>query len=450
MSLDAILAEVRSGRIPARIYNDDEIFDLERDRVFGRSWVFLAHESEISDPGDYVVRNLVHDSFIVVRDEFGEVQVHANVCLHRGMQVCRAEIGNASHFRCPYHGWSYRNDGQLVGVPFHAAAYGGDEGLDRATHSLVSPPRVERYRGLIFVSLDKDAPDLEDYLGDFRYYLDLYVNQSAAGVQAQGPQRWRIHANWKIGAENFAGDSYHTPHTHRSVVDIRLFGEPKPNKRKEGVLYFADTGGGTTYKLPEGTFEERMRYVGYPDEMIEGMRQTWTSAQRAMVGDAGFIVSASSVMPNLSLVHNWPEISAEGLVVPFISLRQWQPIGPDETEVLSWFLVDKNAPDWFKEASYKAYIMSFGSSGMFEQDDVENWVSMTHVARGGFSGRIRLESRMGLDPKGEMMAEQHPGWPGPGVAYQGFGEHNQRSLLGLWCDYMERDLDIGSDREAST
>ena len=70
------------------------------------------------------------------------------------------------------------------------------------------------------------------------------------GVELRGPQRWRIKANWKIGAENFAGDSYHTPHTHASVVDIGLFREPKASKRKEGALYQAGPGAGTTYKLP--------------------------------------------------------------------------------------------------------------------------------------------------------------------------------------------------------
>ncbi|HTS98108.1 MAG TPA: Rieske 2Fe-2S domain-containing protein [Streptosporangiaceae bacterium] len=100
--LAAVLSDVRSGLIPAHVYNDPEIFALERDRLFSRAWVFLAHESEIPAPGDYVVRRVLADSFIVARDEGGEVRVMFNMCLHRGMQVCRAEMGNASHFRCPY------------------------------------------------------------------------------------------------------------------------------------------------------------------------------------------------------------------------------------------------------------------------------------------------------------------------------------------------------------
>ena len=103
LDLAAVVTDVRRGMVPAHVYGDPEIFAAERERLFTRSWVFLAHESEIPDPGDYVVRRVVADSFIVARDESGAVRVMFNMCLHRGMQVCRAEMGNASHFRCPYH-----------------------------------------------------------------------------------------------------------------------------------------------------------------------------------------------------------------------------------------------------------------------------------------------------------------------------------------------------------
>ncbi|HEX4248727.1 MAG TPA: Rieske 2Fe-2S domain-containing protein, partial [Pseudonocardia sp.] len=94
--LGRLLADVRRGMIPAHVYNDDELFRLERDRVFSRSWMFVAHESEVPRPGDYVVRRVLEDSFIVARDEGGTVRAMFNMCLHRGMQVCRAELGNAS------------------------------------------------------------------------------------------------------------------------------------------------------------------------------------------------------------------------------------------------------------------------------------------------------------------------------------------------------------------
>lgn len=434
------LEEIRRGMIPAYVYNDESIFDLEKERLFSRAWMFVAHESEIPAPGDYVVRRVLEDSFIISRDEHGEIRALFNMCLHRGMQVCRAEMGNASHFRCPYHGWSYRNDGRIVGLPFHKEAYGGEEGFRKKGQSLLPAPSLDTYNGLIFISLDPDAEPLSDFLGDFKFYLDYYTKQSADGIELRGPQRWRIKANWKIGAENFAGDMYHTPQTHTSVVEIGLFREPKAEKRKDGTTYWADSGGGTTYKLPPGTLEERLRYVGYPDEMITRMKETWSREQLDVIGENGFMISAASIFPNMSLVHNWPKVEeSSDEVLPFISLRTWQPISANETEVLSWFAVDRNAPEDFKALSYKAYLMCFGSGGMFEQDDVENWVSLTNTAGGSMAKRLLLNGRMGLLEDGSNVVEplDSDEYAGPGSSRIGYSEYNQRQLLNMWADLVE-------------
>ncbi len=437
--LRSVLDDVRRGMIPAHIYNDHAIFELEKERLFSRAWIFVGHESEIAQPGDYVVRRVLNDSFIVVRDEEGGVQAHFNMCLHRGMQVCRAEMGNASHFRCPYHGWSYRNDGRIVGLPFHKEAYGGEAGFKRKGERLLPAPNLGIYNGLIFINLAKNAPPLDDYLGDFRFYLDFYTKQSGSGIELHGPQRWRIKANWKIAAENFAGDMYHTPHTHTSVVEIGLFREPSAQKRKEGVIYWAGSGGGTTYKLPDGSLCERLRYVGYPDEMIDRMRSSWSTAQLDVIGRDGHMFSAASLYPNLALVHNWPKVANSDDVLPFITLRQWQPIAEDETEILSWFAVDAQAPEQFKALSYKAYLMCFGSTGMFEQDDVENWVSLTNTAAGSMARRLLLNSRMGLlDDGTELTAPlSRECFSGPGVARKGYSEFNQREFLRRWANDLE-------------
>jgi phthalate 3,4-dioxygenase subunit alpha len=436
---EQVLRDVRRGMIPAHIYNDRELFEMERDRLFSRAWLFVAHESEIPQDGDYVVRRVLNDSFIVARDSHGEIRAMFNMCLHRGMQVCRAEMGNASNFRCPYHGWSYRNDGRIIGLPFHNVAYGGEAGFKRKGQTLLPAPNLASYNGLIFISMDPDAPSLEDFLGDFRFYLDFYTKQSSRGLEVRGPQRWRIKANWKIGAENFAGDMYHTPQTHASVVEIGLFREPKAEKRKDGATYWADKGGGTTYKLPPGTFEERMRYVGYTDGMIERVKSVWSAQQQQVVGDDGFMISAASCFPNLSFVHNWPKVEDGDDVLPFISIRTWQPISENETEVHSWFAVDAAAPEQYKKNSYKAYLMCFGSTGMFEQDDVENWVSLTNTAAGSMARRLLLNSRMGLLDDDRPVVEPLPAeqFHGPGTVRIGYSEHNQRALLRLWAEHLE-------------
>src|SRR2546423_814174 len=161
--------------------------------------------------------------------------------------------------------------------------------------------------------------------------------------------------------------------------------------------------------------------------MTPAMSQTWSDRQRALIEDSGFMVSAATLFPNLSLVHNWPQIDERGTVAPFISLRQWQPVTERETEVLSWFAVDAAAPEEFKRDSYKAYLMCFGTSGMFEQDDVENWTSITNMSRGRLASTLTLDTTMGLAAEEDGTATKPAAWPAPGQAYVGYGEYNQRA-----------------------
>ena len=184
--------------------------------------------------------------------------------------------------------------------------------------------------------------------------------------------------------------------------------------------------------------------MGYPDEMIARMKEQWSQEQLDVVGKDGFMVSAASVFPNMSFVHNWPRVEEDSdEVLPFISIRQWQPISEDETEIVSWFAVDKNAPEEFKALSYKAYLMCFGSGGMFEQDDVENWVSLTSTAGGPMARRLLLNSRMGMLENGQNVVEPltPEQYSGPGSTRVGYSEYNQRELLLRWANHLERPME---------
>jgi phenylpropionate dioxygenase-like ring-hydroxylating dioxygenase large terminal subunit len=142
------------GEIPASLFGNEEIYRRELRTVFSRCWVFLAHEAEISAKGDYVVRKIGEDDFIVVRGDSGEVNVLFDACRHRGVPVCRADSGNTSHFRCPYHGWIYDHRGNLVGAPLWRSAL---EGISKAENGLIRAPKIASYQGLVFASLDPRA-----------------------------------------------------------------------------------------------------------------------------------------------------------------------------------------------------------------------------------------------------------------------------------------------------
>src|SRR5262245_59721645 len=111
------LVDSSEGLIDRRIYSDEDIYRLELRNIFARCWNFMAHETQIPNPGDFFLNFIGEDRVIVVRDKTGQVNVLINSCRHRGNGVCRADEGHASNFMCAYHGWTYDLQGRLVGVP---------------------------------------------------------------------------------------------------------------------------------------------------------------------------------------------------------------------------------------------------------------------------------------------------------------------------------------------
>jgi phenylpropionate dioxygenase-like ring-hydroxylating dioxygenase large terminal subunit len=138
-----------------------------------------------------------------------------NVCRHRAMRVVRADVGSSAHFRCPYHGFTYSSTGQLTGVPFQQDAYGNT--LDKAQIRLLQA-RVGIYRGLIFATWNHDGESLDEYLGAMRWYLDLVAGRGE--MEILGPaQKWTVPSTWKLPAENFVSDAYHTAYTEAELLD---------------------------------------------------------------------------------------------------------------------------------------------------------------------------------------------------------------------------------------
>lgn len=306
--LHSILEDVREGWVPARIYNDPEVFKEEGRSLFARTWQFLAHESEVPNKNDYVVRRILDDSFIVARGGDGEVRAFLNICRHRGGQVCRNESGNTRRFVCPYHSWAYKTDGELAGVPYHEEAYGGEENLPRAEYSLLQPPRVDKMDGMVFANLNPDAPPLAEVMGEYAKYAAFYLGGDGS-AEVRGPQRWRFKANWKVGPENFIGDTYHTPHTHASVGAIGLVSSAATSNRKAGVSFYTSNGnGGATFRLGDGDFRQRMASIGYPDAQIDRLGKVLPREIYNMIDSQGLIPSAStffseSVLPALMGAH---------------------------------------------------------------------------------------------------------------------------------------------------
>jgi phenylpropionate dioxygenase-like ring-hydroxylating dioxygenase large terminal subunit len=214
---DLVLNETRE--VQMRVLTDPEIYELEMERIFGKVWLFLGHETEIPNSGDFVVRDMGSDQVIVSRDKEGAVHVMLNVCSHRGMRVSVLDGGNTQIHKCIYHGWAFRPNGDFIGAPVEKECMHGkikpksDLGLKKA--------RVTLYGGLIFATWNVHGPSFEEFLGDAKWYYDILFKRSDRGLEVLGPpQRFMVRANWKAAGEQSAADGYHTLTLHRWLGEV--------------------------------------------------------------------------------------------------------------------------------------------------------------------------------------------------------------------------------------
>ncbi len=329
-------------RIQGRVYRDPLIFEREMNTIFKRSWIFVAHESEISDGGDYKTAHIGRQPVIVNRStDDGRVNVMFNRCRHRGSAVCQQEFGNANFFRCAYHGWTYSSDGELIGVPFDDAY--GDE-FDKGAMGLVHVPRVDSYNGFVFACLDPDAPELADYLGHARPYLDFIASLGDGIELSANAHKLVYHGNWKLQVENTI-DPYHFSFTHKSWLDILKDRTGKPvgwvknvtsNPSWRGVDLL---GGHSAHEY--GPLEEHIKSGGTV---------------------ANF--TAGELLPFNYIV--FPTLSFVGA-----HLRLVVPRSVDETAVFLYPIMPKGLDDESLAAVLRSHEGFYGPSGAGSGDDIE-------------------------------------------------------------------------------
>lgn len=422
----AELVQADKGLVSRKIFADHDIYQMELKQIFGRCWLFLGHESQIPNPGDYMTIGMGADPVIVARSRSGKINAFLNNCRHRGNILCRADKGNARTFVCPYHGWAYDTEGKLVGVPGMKDYYHDD--LDRSKWGLPRVAQVESYRGLIFGNMDPDAPPLLEFLGDIRWALDWVLNQGDLEV-APGVARWTMHGNWKFASDN-NGDMYHGPTTHRSGLmsghkgGAGTFHEAKgTDGLAEALTMFRDEGGFTVI----GEYGHGMN-ANYIDERVLNKKSPltrWRDDPEVMkkMGPLGAKVQRGNI-------HVFPN-----LFVNFGSrdLMLRNPIGPDKIEIYKFVLVDKNAAPEIQRMQMQASNRHFGPGGVFEQDDGENWDQSTVGCETPFAQEYDLHYAMGMG-RGEVI-------PGndeqPAHIKSLMNEHVQLWLYRSWAEFME-------------
>ena len=432
------LVDIKNGIISREIFVSEDIYRQELENLFTRAWLFVGHESQIPNPGDFFSSRMGEESVILVRDKQNEIHVFLNSCRHRGMKVCRYDQGNTSLFTCPYHSWTYTTDGKIRGIPLYKALYDGV--LDRDEWSLIEVAKIANYKGSIWATWDPEAPDFETYLGDAKVHLDQALDcrdGRPGGSEVIGVHKWVFPANWKYAAENFLGDTYHNP-SHRSVDLIGIGpsaregvkGRRDDELEKAQHVWISFPAGHGIHSAVQPEGEPYIESFKNDPEIEDYFRHCHAERKRRLGEEARLMPFVGTIFPNTSYHGRQPR-----------GLCAWHPHSATETEAWRFFMVDADAPKKVKDFMRHYYMRYSGPAGMTEQDDLENWLYATKASVGtvarryGFNYQQSMHAAKlnpivnGLEVRGEVSTQ--------------VTEHMARGFYRRWADYLDKaDWDI--------
>ena len=346
--------------VDRRGYTDAHIASLEQQRIFERCWLYVGHESEVPSAGSYITRRVCGRPVILARGSDAKLRAFANSCTHRGAFVCREASGRAKAFHCPYHAWTFSNQGDLIGVPGDDA-YGAS--FDRASYAL-KQHRMESYRGFVFITFDETSSSLSDYLAGAKEYLDLIDDQSETGMEViRGTQMHGANANWKLMIENSV-DLYHFRALHKRYVDyMETLGTRAPRERG-GIARSLGNGHAVNELAPAAA-----RPLAYWTPMFDESVKPDIEATRRRIADrfgedrARRITETNRallIFPNLMVIDSMA-----------ITIRKIEPVGPSAMALTAWALAPKDEKANLRELRLSHYLTFLGPGGFATPDDVE-------------------------------------------------------------------------------
>jgi ethylbenzene dioxygenase alpha subunit len=410
--------DTKEGWVDRRIFWEREIYEQELEQIFAKAWQFIAHDSMLPETNDFYTTYMGEDGVIASRQKDGSVRVFLNSCTHRGNKICYADDGNTRNFTCNYHGWAFGTDGELKGLSNEHVYDEGD--IDKSKWGL-QQARVDSYKGLIFATFDEEAPSLEEFLGDFRWYLDIMLDQDDGGTEfIGGGIKNYVNANWKFGVENFVGDAYHALWTHDSGFKAMNNNQGFPPADPTGSYHASVNGHGWEFGT-DGLAD--IAILGQPKvlEYYEKMRPKMAERLGEMRSKIFGSLASVSLFPNCSFL---PGIQ---------TFRVWLPRGPHKFEMRMWTIVNKNMPDEIKQAINIGCMQTFNPAGVLEMDDGENWEGNTSVNKGVVTRKGKLHYGCGKNRRIEHEEL-------PGIVYSSqFNDSNQRLFYQRWADMMNAD-----------
>ncbi|EED36833.1 biphenyl dioxygenase subunit alpha [Luminiphilus syltensis NOR5-1B] len=431
---------VQPTRLHRDLYIDPELFELEMSRIWGQAWIFIGHESQIPEPGDYFTTNIDHKTPVVmIRDTDGSIKVLHNRCGHKGARLVVERQGKVrGAFNCSYHGWRFRFDGSLLAVP-NEKGY-ADTGFDSSDPCYGMRPlaQVDHYRGFVFATLSEKAPALLDWMGGARDCFDNLCDRAPEGEVevAGGVTRYEHQCNWKFILENL-NDTMHPMVVHQSVVQaakqfISTLPEDAVQQRSEAEII---PPFGASYETFENSGITGFNYGHHYDggkTSIHADYSVMPEYHEAMVAAYGEERTREIYAFNTHNVCFYPSLTIKCAVQ---NIRVIRPIAVDRFIVETWSFRLKGAPDAMLQRTLLYSRLINSAMGMVGPDDLE-------VYRRAQEGH--------QSPAGEWI-EFHRGY---GTDQQlddrivggGTSDLDMRTQYRAWKDYMQGAIFDGVDQ----
>ncbi|MEP2683932.1 MAG: benzoate 1,2-dioxygenase large subunit [Sulfitobacter sp.] len=387
------------------IFTDEEMFELEIKHIFEGNWIYMAHESQIPNPGDYFTLTMGRTPVVITRDKEGELHALVNACSHRGAQLCRFKRRNQKTFTCPFHGWTFSNTGKLLKVKDPKGAGYPEQFNKDGSHDLTKVAKFENYRGFLFGSLSEDVQPLTDYLGDACKMIDMIVDQADEGLEVlRGASTYTYDGNWKLQAENGA-DGYHVSAVHWNYVATTAHrtddGKEDDIKATDASKWAKQRGGFHAYEnghiLLWTEWADPTNRPGY-SRLEEWTEKHGETKADWMVG----VLRNLCLYPNVFLMDQFSS-----------QIRVFRPISVNETEVTIYCIAPKGESQEARTRRIRQYEDFFNASGMATPDDTEEfratqrgyagaahakWNDLTRGATQWIKGPDEDAKKLGINP----------------------------------------------------
>jgi phenylpropionate dioxygenase-like ring-hydroxylating dioxygenase large terminal subunit len=371
-----IASLVQDTQVHKRLYVDESIFELEMERIWGQAWIFIGHESQVPNPGDFFTTNITHKvPVVMVRDKSGAVHVLHNRCGHKGAKLVETRQGNVrGAFRCAYHGWTFKHDGSLLKIPNEGGYTDSGFDLNASDNNMQKLAQVESYRGFVFATLSAQAPDLKSWMGGAIDCFDNLCDRAPEGEVevAGGVLRYEHDCNWKFILENL-NDTMHPMVVHQSVVQaaedyISSLGDDATRQKTEAEIILPF---GASYENFENSGITGFKYGHHYDGGKTSIHADYTVMPQyhaAMVAAYGEERCREIYAFNTHNTLYYPSLTIKCAVQ---NIRVIRPVAVNKFVVETWSFRLKGAPDAMLQRTllYSRLINSVAS--MVGPDDLE-------------------------------------------------------------------------------